>query len=56
MGKFQFCFNTFKQLLEKMSVNTHETHKSIELYLYNDCHKINPSGPFGNLIFCFTSS
>ena len=28
-------------------MNTYETPKSTELWLYNDCHKINPSGPFG---------
>ena len=32
-------------------MNTYETPKSIELWLYNDCHKINPSGPFGKFLF-----
>lgn len=30
----------FKRVKRRMWVNTHATHKSIELWLYNDCHKI----------------
>ena len=30
---------------------THVTQKSIEVLLYNKCHKINLSGPFGHFLF-----
>ena len=50
--KFKFAYQILsKQSLQRMSLNTHETHKSFELWLYNDCHKINPSVPYSNLLF-----
>ena len=55
---FSFALILSKQLLRKISVNTHETHTSIELWLnYDTCsHKINPSGLFGNFLFYACSS
>ena len=49
---FSFAWILFKQLLHRMSLNTHVTRKSIQQWLFNVCHKFNSSGPVGNFVLC----